>query len=357
MNTDQLYKTIQLADKANAALMIWGSPALGKSSIVKQYAEDNELHLVDFRLAQCSVTDLRGFPNIKADSDKAVFLPPKEFILEEDKIPNGKKGVLLFFDEISSASKNIQAASYQIVLDRVINQTPLHPNTTIVCAGNLLTDGAVVNKMSTALVSRMMHVTLDPNVDTWLKWAALKGVHNTVRSYIGFRRQNLYTFKPDLEGAYSSPRTWEMVSELMYEGLEKTPELITPILTGLLGKGVANEFKIFMNEAIPSVSELMNNPEKVKLPANDPGFMYALSGLVTSICEEMCEMTKEEESASKLKVDSLRILLDRMPSEFRTKVIKSLLLGEYDEIAEENRNGMDTLIVDKCSELSDILFG
>ena len=356
MNTEQLYNTIKLASKAKVPVMIHGSPAIGKSSVVKQYANDHNLHLVDFRLSQCDVTSLKGFPNIRDKSDKADFLPPREFILETDTIPNGKKGVVLFMDELNSAGKSLQSAAYQIILDRVIGDVPLHKNTTIVCAGNLVTDNAVAFKMSTALVSRMMHVTLEANFDAWMKWATLEGVHSKVRAYLSFRRQNLYTFKPELEGAYASPRTWEMVSELLYEGLEDNPELVAPLLVGLLSKGVANEFKVFMNQAMPSVEELMDDPDTIRLPKNDPGFMYALSGLLTSIGEELCEMTVEEELNSNLSVYSLDTLLDRLPSEFRIKVIKSLLLGEFDEVAESNENGMADLLTLKCAELSDILF-
>ena len=356
MNTEQLYKTIRLMSKAKTTLMIWGSPSTGKSAVVRQYANDHDLHLVDFRLGQCSVTDIKGYPNIKDNTDKAVFLPPKEFILETDEIPNGKRGVLLFFDEISSCTKNIQAAAYQVILDRVIGDTKLHPNTTIVCAGNLLTDNAIAYKMSTALYSRMAHVKLEVSVDSWLKWASLTGIHSAVRAYIEFRRQNLYTFKPELEGAYACPRTWFATSELLYEGLEESPELLIPVLSGLLGKGVANEFKIFLNKSLPSTSDLMENPDTVKLPENDPGFMYALSGLLISISEELCEMTREEELNSKLSASSVKTLLNRIPSEFSTKVIRALLLGEFDVIAEENGNEMNIVLTEKCTELSNILF-
>lgn len=49
---------ITLALKANLVPMVHGSPALGKSSIVKQIAKKFNLKLIDLRLSQCDPTDL-----------------------------------------------------------------------------------------------------------------------------------------------------------------------------------------------------------------------------------------------------------------------------------------------------------
>lgn len=40
--------------------MIWGSPGIGKSSIVAQVAQEHDIDFVDVRLSQLAPTDLRG---------------------------------------------------------------------------------------------------------------------------------------------------------------------------------------------------------------------------------------------------------------------------------------------------------
>lgn len=42
--------------------MIWGAPGSGKSSIVAQVAQENDIDFVDVRLSQLAPTDLRGLP-------------------------------------------------------------------------------------------------------------------------------------------------------------------------------------------------------------------------------------------------------------------------------------------------------
>ena len=44
------------------AIMIWGPPGIGKSSIVKEVTQEKEMDFIDLRLSQLSPTDLRGLP-------------------------------------------------------------------------------------------------------------------------------------------------------------------------------------------------------------------------------------------------------------------------------------------------------
>lgn len=55
---NQAADLITVALKAKLVPMIHGSPAIGKSSIVKQIAQQFGLKLIDLRLSQCDPTDL-----------------------------------------------------------------------------------------------------------------------------------------------------------------------------------------------------------------------------------------------------------------------------------------------------------
>ena len=201
----------------------------------------------------------------------------------------------------------------------------------------------------------MTHVTLDVDVDAWLSWAALEGIDSSIRSYIQFRRSNLYNFKPDVEGSYSSPRTWHMVSDVLQNS--NGEPVVNDIVAGLVGEGVAREFMQFSSIKMPSISDLMNNPATVKLPAKLDE-IYALSGLLISIGEEMSATNMEEYNGSDLSVLALTTLLDRIPKEFKVLVVKQLLLGDWDEEALENENEpMVDFYADLSKELSTLLYG
>ena len=86
--------------------MFHGSPAIGKSAIVHQFASKFNLKLIDMRLGQCDPTDLLGFPRITGD--RSGYVPLEDFPLEGDKTPDGYAGWMLFLDELTSAPPAVQ---------------------------------------------------------------------------------------------------------------------------------------------------------------------------------------------------------------------------------------------------------
>ncbi|OZB41166.1 MAG: hypothetical protein B7X50_07665 [Alishewanella sp. 34-51-39] len=129
------------------------------------------------------------------------------FPLESDEVPKGYNGWLLFLDEFTSATRAVQASAYKLVLDRMVGDHYLHKNVAIVCAGNLETDGAIVEAMSTALQSRLVHFEVAVDSECWLEWAVKNDIDHRITSYIRFKPDNLYTFKADhTDKTYGSPR-------------------------------------------------------------------------------------------------------------------------------------------------------
>ena len=55
--------------------MIWGAPGIGKSSIVSQLAQEQNIDFVDVRLSQLAPTDLRGLP--VAEDGISKWYPPE----------------------------------------------------------------------------------------------------------------------------------------------------------------------------------------------------------------------------------------------------------------------------------------
>jgi hypothetical protein len=177
--------------------MLTSSPGLGKSSIAKQIASNHNLKVIDLRLSQCDVTDLNGFPMISDDRKKASYTPMDTFPLETDELPDGYDGWLLLLDEINSAAKAVQASAYKLVLDHEVGLNKLHPKVYKMAAGNLKSDGAIVNDLSTAMQSRMVHFGLSLDVDAWVDWATKAGIDFRVIAYINWKPEKLQAFDPN----------------------------------------------------------------------------------------------------------------------------------------------------------------
>lgn len=261
----QIYDEILACVSVGLVPKIEASPGVGKSEIVAQFARDHNLKLIDIRLGQYTPEDLNGFP--MRNGNRATFVPFDTFPIEGDEIPEGYDGWCIFFDEITSANKQVQAAAYKIVLDKMVGSLKLHPNCAIVAAGNLATDKAVVVQMSTALQSRLIHYEMAVNADDWIKHAISKGFDHRVVGFISYMPSRLMNFSPDhQEKTFACPRTWEFVSRLV-KGQTISPAT-GPRVAGAIGEGVAVEFITFAEEydRLPKIHQIVANPKTVPVP-------------------------------------------------------------------------------------------
>lgn len=287
----QAVSMITTAIKCGLVPMIEGSPGMGKSEIVQQIAKSYGLKLIDLRLSQCDPTDLLGFPTIGTNIDptkaRAGYVPMDTFPLENDTIPQGYNGWLIFMDEFSSAMRAVQAAAYKIVLDRKVGQQSLHKNVAIVCAGNKETDNAIVEPMSTALQSRLVHMELVVDAEEWLQWAASNKVDHRITSYVGWKPDALYSFQADhTDKTYACPRTWEFANRLL-KNISTLDKDALPLLAGTLSEGIAREFLAYckVQDKLPKLSQIMAAPETLEVP-QDLSTVWALSGFLASQMNE-----------------------------------------------------------------------
>lgn len=249
------------------------------------------------------------------------------FPIEGDELPvnpaTGQKynGWLLFLDEFNSASRAVQAAAYKIVLDKMVGQHKLHKNVAIICAGNKESDGAIVEPMSTALQSRLVHFELVLNVQEWLDHAHEAGYDHRVSDYIKFKNNQLYTFKPDhTDKTYACPRTWEFASKLLSNIPDIDDKDTRPLLAGTISEGVAHEFLTFCKvyTRLPKITEILARPADVDVP-QEPSVLYALTGTLAN-------------NAKTDNVDKLMKYIVRMSKEFQVITMKEMMRRSRNEL-------------------------
>lgn len=279
--------------------MLVSSPGIGKSALAYQIANRHKLMVIDVRLSQADPTDLNGFPWITTNDDgvqkkiKAGYVPMETFPVVGDELPEGYDGWLLLMDEMNSCTKAVEAASYKIVLDRMVGQHKLHPKCMVMAAGNLKTDKAIVNTTGTAMQSRLIWLEIHACIKAWLKWADKpeSDIDHRVKSFLQFKPDLLHKFDPNhSDRTFPCPRTWEFMSKIIKPwkmvGYEKTP-----LLAGTVGVGPSREFYSYCQvfEEIPSFEAIIKNPEGVTI-GNEPSIHYALAGMVGS---RMCAANTE----------------------------------------------------------------
>lgn len=203
------------------AILICGDHGIGKSQIVRQVAEIQGIPYVDFRLSQNDVGDLKGMPFHV--NGRTVFAPPEFMPLKEEdseelkallgitkEIAKGRFGDkgILFLDEINRATREVQQAAFELVLDRRLNLRSLPDGWRVVAAINDDEDIYTVNAMEPAFLSRFYKIDFRPTLQEWLKWADENGIHKSVSMFI---RKNSTFLDP----------TKEVLQEAMNQGVKK----------------------------------------------------------------------------------------------------------------------------------------
>ena len=87
----------------------------------------------------------------------------------------------------------------------------------VIGAGNRAQDSAIVKPMSSALMNRMIHVHLGVSARDWLAWAEVNNIHLSVLEYVKLRPDHLWVQPSKHEEPFSTPRSWHMLSDALYE--------------------------------------------------------------------------------------------------------------------------------------------
>lgn len=239
-------------------LMIWGPPGVGKSAIVRQVAETLGIGLVDIRLAQREPVDMRGLPVPDADGTSVRWLVASEW--PRDPTSRG----IIFFDELTAADRTLQAAAYEMILDRRLGDLYRVPDGWyIAAAGNGASDRAVSTPMSSALANRFCHVKMGADAQTWLKWGRATGLHPAVLGFIAWRPNLLFHLGAECQHGWPSPRSWERVSYVLQladrKGRAQALDFLNLQVAGLIGKAAAIEFLAFLHQSLngPSAEDIL----------------------------------------------------------------------------------------------------
>ncbi len=306
------------------SVMLWGPPGVGKSQAVRQLGKEIEnltgkkTHITDVRLLLFNPIDLRGIPTSNEDKTLAVWLKPQIFQMDDSEdVVN-----ILFLDEISAAPQSVQAAAYQITLDRVVGEHKLPGNCIVIAAGNRTTDKSVAFKMPKALANRLLHIEVEGSFKSWKEWAIRSGVNDKVIGFLSFRQQHLMTFDSgDDDLAFATPRAWEMVSNIL-NFVNSDVDKMYSLIAGVIGTGLAIEFRTWSKvyNDLPDLEEIFNGGQPALPTGTDA--MYAL-------CAAMTAYAREHKDDIRRIANSVQYA-NRMPPDFSTVLFKDYMYIEKD---------------------------
>ena len=318
-------KSITRAFKKKRPLFLWGPPGIGKSDIVGQITNQlKNSHLIDIRLSLWEPTDIKGIPYFDSNSGTMQWAPPQELPTEE--FAKQFDYIVLFLDEMNSAAPAVQAAAYQLILNRRIGQYKLPDNVLIVAAGNRDADKGVTYRMPAPLANRFIHLELAVSFDDWFQWAVDNRIHNDVVGYLTFAKKDLYDFDPKSPSrSFATPRSWSFVSELIEDDDDEITT--TDLVSGSVGEGLAVKFMAHRKVAasMPNPTDILAGKVK-ELKTKEISAMYSLT---VSLCYELKESSDKNDKKFDDKVNNfLRFAMDNFETELVVMGIK-LALTQY----------------------------
>lgn len=220
-------------------VFIWGPPGIGKSSLVQQFAKTVNIPCVSLLGSQLAPEDIIGVPQIV--DGKSRFCPPQLIARDEP--------YCLFLDELNACSHEVQKSFYSLIHERRVGDYSLPEGSIVIGAGNRAQDSAIVKPMSSALMNRMVHVSLRASHRDWLEWAYDNCIHPWIVEYIQLRPDHLWVQPPKTEEPFSTPRAWHMLSDTLREfGEDIAEEMLEALACGCLSASHAGQFKAFVKQ-------------------------------------------------------------------------------------------------------------
>lgn len=361
LNTDHkgLKDMVKRSYRSNVPLMIWGAPGIGKSSVVRQAAEEIAKHATEAgleflewnaltsaqRKALANATDNTGkfiygdcrlsqydpsdwaMPWVQKDDTDMVWAPSQ--MLRAFAVP-GTSG-MLFLDELPQAQPSVQNAAYQIILDRMYKDVCFQ-NIRMVAAGNRTMDGGNQYAYPPALANRFIHVELgSPDGKDWVQnWARDNGIHPLICAFIQARPHMLYEDTGKTENrrySWSSPRSWEMASKLLHSGAQYEPSNADAwvsqafnLLYIAVGKGAAMEFQAYMLTLHDVfLEDFLKNPKKIEDASTD--IQLGIQAMLEFEAKRVAQKGTEKE-----KITLLTQVADMLECEFRADM-KCMFFG------------------------------
>jgi hypothetical protein len=293
---------------------LWGPPGIGKSDIIKQLGTELDAHVIDVRLSLWEPTDIKGIPYFDSNNETMKWAPPAE--LPSQEFAANHKQIILFMDEMNSAAPAVQAAAYQLVLNRRVGAYTLPDNVVLVAAGNREGDKGVTYRMPAPLANRFVHLEMTFNWDDYFDWAVENKIHKDVVGFLTFSKKDLYDFDPKSSSrAFATPRSWSFVSELLDDN-DTEESTLTDLVSGAIGEGLAVKFMAHRKIAskLPNPSDILNG-KVTKLDAKEISAQYSL---VISLCYELKDACDKKDKDFNGKVNCF---FEFMMKNFETELV------------------------------------
>lgn len=202
-----------------------GPPGLGKTAMIRAYAQKEELPLISINAGEAGdVTEVTGLL-LPSKTEMRANIPVLRMGLQEGIARACTEPVVLFFDDVDKSSDQIQGALLSILGNRRVRSYALHSQTVVAAAGNRPEDDVLARELSESLRTRMTAMELTADLKSWTAWGLkTSSVHPAIAGFLQYAPKSFYGKTAD-SSRFPTPRGWVEASTDLFSA-EPSEDLI-----------------------------------------------------------------------------------------------------------------------------------
>lgn len=267
MKPSQLKNTIKALYPIKRTICIESAPGGGKSTIVKEVAEELGVPCISLHMPTTLVEDF-GIPYLTHEEEYFSYKLPHWF-------PKEPEGILLL-DDRNQADPAIQKVLANLCQERTLHGNPLPDGWMVVSTGNRQSDRSGSNRVLGHLRNRETVLSLDVDLNDWVSWAVNNNTKSELISFLNLFPNLLSDYDPHRD-INPTPRSW-------IEGVNNVMDLIPEnsyyeCFAGAVGEEAAAKLTGFLKIAkeLPDPDEVIANATTHTIPKK-VDVQYALVG-------------------------------------------------------------------------------
>lgn len=218
-------------------ICIWGVHGIGKTALVQEITRRNKWKFAYVAPAQFEeMGDLHGLPVIQGDTTQ--FAPP-------EWVPKEPGPGILLLDDFNRADDRIIRGLMQLLQHSEMISWSLPDDWHIVITANPEGGDYSVTPLDDAILTRMLHVSMEFDVNGWARWAIDQGIDERGVSFV-------LTYPEVVGRSRTTPRSLTQLFEQIkpIEDLRAEWEIVKAFALSALDEETATAFMAFVNDGI-----------------------------------------------------------------------------------------------------------
>lgn len=259
--------------------LLIGPPGIGKTQVVREFAEEVRRKLYTIVLSHLDIDDLKGIPYITPEGKLEIKRGPL--------IPGEDEEAVVFLDELTTVSQQKLAIALKILDEKCVGYFKF-PKAYVIAAGNppewrgLTLDERVTSRC----VVYDVGTSVEGFTDYVIKKFQNRPIVEVILAFLNFDRRMLLEQPKVIGQVFPTPRGWEKVIRMnsefdrrdeLIEALKDDKGMVLETVVGCVGKAVGTQLVNFTKvyDKLPAIEKVLKG-EEVTVKIDELNISYAV---------------------------------------------------------------------------------